>query len=172
MVIVFVSEASDICIRSLFPLFIFCQSMGCYHTAQRSSGYSFLRNNFLGQAVPVDYTQVGCWNFFLFKLSNCLSVSCIRFVSWLDDLTLIYGRNDSRDQWDLYLASKFLGKRNSTEEKPLLLWEYKRTFVCLAYPYYLWLATWTPDINVDVLLSGWRKEKDMSQINESSLCLS
>lgn len=43
---------------------------------------------------------------------------------------------------------------------------------CLAYLYYPWLATWTSDINVDGLFSGWGKERDMSQINESSLCVS
>lgn len=42
----------------------------------------------------------------------------------------------------------------------------------LAYLYYPWLATWTPDINVDGLVSGWGKEKDVSQTHESSLSIS
>lgn len=71
-----------------------------------------------------------------------------------------------------FSASKFLGKRNSTEKKPLLLWEYKGTF---AQPCILVLpltSTWTSDINVDIFLSGWGTKRDMSQINESSLCVS
>lgn len=63
----------------------FTSHLGCYHTAQCSSCYSFLRNNLLGQTVPVDYTQVGCCKFFLFKLDNCSSEShvFVLFPDWV-----------------------------------------------------------------------------------------
>lgn len=63
----------------------FTSRVGRYHTAQRSSCYSFLRNNLLGQTVPVDYTQVGCCKLFLFKLGNCASESHVfaLFPDWV-----------------------------------------------------------------------------------------
>lgn len=65
-----------------------------------------------------------------------------------------------------------LGREIAQKKSLCCFGNIKGPLYCLAYLYYLWLATWTPDINVDVSLSGWGKEKDMSQINESSLCLS
>ena len=63
---------------------------------------------------------------------------------------------------------------NETAQKTSLCFfrDVKRPLRRLAYLYYPWLATWTPEIRADELVSGWGKKKDVSQIHESSLYMS
>lgn len=68
------------------------------------------------------------------------------------------------------LLASSLGREMAQKKCLCCFGNIKGPLHCLAYLCYPWLDTWTADINVDELLSGWGKERGMSQINESSLC--